>query len=122
MTRLSGEIVGYLRGMGIEPEATSSSSADNNQLPKYALIYDSNNQFHTAYTALEQWWMVDFKRPVSIKSYLIQTGDWCHFVYSWKSYVSLDKRNWTIVDQQAGYPLGKTFALSNVYKARYFKV
>ena len=122
MTQACDNIVDCIRNTGVEPEASSSTYDGNNQHPKYALIYNGNNQFHTSYSTTPQWWMVDFKRTVSIYSYLIQTGDWCWFIYSWNASVSMNNKTWTKVDTKTGYPLGNTFTLSKAYNARYFKI
>lgn len=122
MTQDCDNIVDCLRSKGIEPEASASSEYDSNQLAKFALVYNSDKQFHTLFSTTPQWWMVDFKRTVSINRYLIQTQNWCFFMYSWNASVSMNNKTWTKVDSQTGYPLGKTFPLSKVYNARYFKV
>ena len=115
-------IVECLQSKGIEPEA-SASSYMSNYAPSNALVYNTQNHFNTESKNTQQWWMVDFKQVVSIKSYSIKAGNDQDWISRWFFYVSKDKKTWQVVDApEEGHPNDRTFKLYTRVNARYVRI
>ena len=116
-------IVECLRSKGTEPIATASNYRQDTEAPNVALIYNTANHFNTPFENKAQWWMVDFKQVVSIKSYFIKAGTDQDWISRWFFYVSIDKLKWQIVDApEEGHPNDRTFKLYTRVNARYVRI
>lgn len=78
-------IIECLRNEGIKPESFASSEWDSTFISSNAINYSTASFFQSSSQKREQWWTVDFKRHVSITSYLIGSGTTpsTGWIYNW---------------------------------------
>ena len=105
----STNIVDCLKSKGYKPEASASSTLSAEYIPSNALDYVKDNSFTSQSRGIIQWWMVDFKRKISMTSYQLKAlGP--SSPYSWVNYwsliVSSDNKTWIVVDKQSGSAAG----------------
>ena len=116
-------IVECLRDKGIEPVAFASSRYDNSYSESNALIYDEKNYYNTNYENKPQWWAIDFRQRITIKSYFIKASKTTDWISQWTLFASLDNATWHVIDApDIGYPCDRTFHLYRKENARYLRI
>ena len=117
-------LVDCLRKMNIEPLAFSDGYhrdlSPNNVIADEISVY---KYFHSKYDKGDQYWGIDFKRNVVIKSYKLFAGQGCNMVTNWTVSVSNDNKTYFLVDKRKGiFPNGETYKLGIKAHARYLKL
>ena len=122
MTICTKSIIECLRDDRIEPFAEANNQNPNNPAA-YGINYENSHFFHTWNGNFQSWWMVDFKKKVTINSYLFQAGSYCAYMKYWEASVSNDNKTWTVVDSPPQqWTENKNFSLKSPTACRYFRI
>ena len=121
----STDIITCLRDNDIEPYTTASHlSGDIKKRPYSVFQYDLDPEEYYLHTNTEinNWWKADLQRIVYINAYKLTAKKMCHWVSEWNFSISMDDKNWIIVDSKHSYPDNEVIQFDNVYVARYLNI
>ena len=96
----STNIVECLRNNKVEPEAFSKNNEGENYQASKALIYSTDNYFHSLIIKTSQWLAVDFKQKVLIFGYTIKSAmsssnrGW---IYNWSLSSSMNNISYKVI-------------------------
>ena len=125
MSYCNKSIIECLREIGVDPIATSSTIRGDSYVAEKAIDYTTQEWFQNSYSSTQsEYWMIDFKRIVSLGSYSISTqADTCHWIRKWQALTSIDNINWKVIDTPPeAYPIGGNRIFKSPIRARYFKI
>ena len=121
----STNIVDCLRKKGTEPYAFASSESSSSRAAANAIDGTTSEMFISKQENSPQWWAVDFKRLVSINGYKVMTGTDTtsgSAIYNWTLSVSVDKRNWRVINYPPEGSRNNVISLGNSFVGRYAKI
>ena len=130
ITKCKSDIVTCLRNKGIEPEVRMSSNFNPDRSDiynaKFGIDYiksSTSYYVHTSNKNQNEWWDIDFKKPVILSGYRIKARDFCRWIYKWRTELSFNGENWTEMESYTGYTLESTiYNISFQYPVRMFKI
>ena len=125
MSECGTNIVDCLRNKKIEPIAYSSSVRKlKDDYPQNALNYTVQEPYFHSGDELGPWWMIDFKRIVTIHTYLLNTFNYCGHIRKWNVSISNNNRTWKVIDSppEDGFPINRNYTLNRIYSTRFFKI
>ena len=118
----SGDVLLCVRKDGFSPTVTTSPPISSSFTGENALVDDSS--CYCGSYKPNEWWMIDFKTNVMVKTYQIRALAQNGYIYNWKVEVSEDNSTWHFVHEQintscSNFPSFPT-GYSNPF--RYFKI
>ena len=121
----STDIVTCLRSNGIEPHTYASNTLDSTKRPSTVFNYSANSSvyyFHAKTNDFKNWWFADFQRIVYIHAYNLTENMECNWVSEYTINVSIDKKEWLVIDSKNNYSNNSIIPLKKIYLVRYMNI
>ena len=120
-------LVDCLRRKGIQPIATGSVLRGEFESfdPMHALDYDSDNKYHSPNEVSNGGWTLDFKREVTVTSYMIKVEQRCNYMSKWSMQFSNKNESSsfiTVHSQDNKFPGNEIYYLPFKCTSRYFRI